>query len=111
MQITFSQSAVRRLTPYLTGGTKRLKLLHDTEGCGCVVSGVPALQLIEEPSVDDKLAHGDPLPFYYEPRHEVYYEPELKVDYNEEQSSFSLKSDSQIYTLHLRFLSSSNPVV
>ncbi|CAM4286362.1 iron-sulfur cluster biosynthesis family protein [Paenibacillus alkaliterrae] len=105
MHITFSNCAVERLSPYLSDGTKQLKLLHDTEGCGCVVSGVPALQLIMESSVDDKLAHGEPFPFYYEPRHEVYYEPRLRVDYDPQRSCFSLKSDSQIYTLHLRFLS------
>ncbi|MBD2869854.1 iron-sulfur cluster biosynthesis family protein [Paenibacillus arenilitoris] len=104
MHITFSKSAVQKLSPYLGDGTKRLKLLHDMEGCGCVVSGVPALQLIDGPSVDDKLAEGDPLPFYYEPRHEVYYEPKLKIDYDEGQGSFSLKSDGQIYTTHLRLI-------
>ncbi|WP_054024615.1 iron-sulfur cluster biosynthesis family protein [Bacillus sp. FJAT-28004] len=105
MHILFSKAATDRLTPYLKEGKNQLKLLHDTEGCGCVVSGVPALQLISEPSVDDKLAQGEPLPFYYEPRHEIYYEPHLRVDYNPERNSFSLKSDSQIYTLNLRFLS------
>jgi uncharacterized protein YqkB len=104
MHILFSKSAIERLSPYLQDGINLLKLLHDTEGCGCVVSGVPALQLINEPSVDDKLAQGEPFPFYYEPRHEIYYEPQLRVDYNPSNNSFSLKSDSQIYTLHLRFI-------
>lgn len=105
MHITFSKTAIERLSPHLNDGTKQLKLLHDTEDCGCVVSGVPALQLITEPTVDDKLSQGDPLPFWYEPRHEVYYEPKLRVDYDTARSSFSLKSDNQIYTLQLRFLS------
>ncbi|OBZ17443.1 MULTISPECIES: iron-sulfur cluster biosynthesis family protein [Bacillales] len=104
MHIQFSKAAIERLSPYLQDGKSLLKLLHDTEGCGCVVSGVPALQLISEPSVDDKLAQGEPFPFYYEPRHEIYYEPQLRVDYNPSNDSFSLKSDSQIYTLHLRFI-------
>ncbi|MGM0880365.1 MAG: iron-sulfur cluster biosynthesis family protein [Bacillota bacterium] len=105
MHITFSKTAIDRLAPYLNDGTKQLKLLHDTEDCGCVVSGVPALQLIAEPTVDDKLSQGEPFPFWYEPRHEVYYEPHLRVDYDAARSSFSLKSNSQIYTHHLRFLS------
>ncbi|MCA0758532.1 iron-sulfur cluster biosynthesis family protein [Paenibacillus sp. N4] len=104
MHLTFTESAALRLKPYLSDGTRHLKLLHDTEGCGCVVSGVPALSLIGEPSVDDKLAQGDPFPFYYEPRHEVYYEPKMKIDYDPVQGSFSLKSDSQIYTTHLRLI-------
>ena len=104
MHITFTTAAAERLSPYLSDGTRQLKLLHDTEGCGCVVSGVPALQLIDDPSVDDKLAQGDPFPFWYEPRHEIYYEPKLRVDYDADSSSFSLKSDNQVYTKHLRFL-------
>lgn len=104
MHITFTPGAVAALTPHLADGTKQLKLLHDTEGCGCVVSGVPALQLIEESTVDDKQAEGDPFPFWYEPRHEVYYEPKLKVDYNPSSHTYSLRSDSQIYTTNLRLL-------
>jgi uncharacterized protein YqkB len=105
MHLAFSESAAKRLAPLLQDGSKQLKLLHDTEGCGCVVSGVPALQLIDEPSVDDKLSQGEPFSFYYEPRHEVYYEPHMRIDYNEGQQTFSLKSDSQIYTMHLRLIS------
>lgn len=104
MFITFSRTATERLSPYLADGQKQLKLLHDMEGCGCVNTGVPTLQLIETPSVDDKLAQGDPLPFWYEPRHEVFYEPQLRIDYDAARSSFSLKSDNQIYTTNLRLL-------
>ncbi|NIK76539.1 uncharacterized protein YqkB [Paenibacillus castaneae] len=104
MHITFSKSAVERISPYLEDGTKKLKLLHDTEGCGCVVSGVPAIQLIDSPSVDDVQSQGDPFPFWYETRHSVYYEPQMKIDYDVDRHSFSLKSDNQIYTTHLRFL-------
>lgn len=105
MHITFSKTAEDRLAPFLSDGTKLLKLLHDTEDCGCVVSGVPSLQLIDEPSVDDQLSQGNPFPFYYEPRHEVYYEPKLRVDYDSSRNSYSLKSDNQIYTTNLRFIS------
>ena len=102
MHITFSETAVRKLKPLLEDGTKKLKLLHDTEGCGCVMSGVPALQLVSEATVDDKVAEGDPFPFLYEPRHEVFYEPYLKVDYRESAGIFSLKSDNQTYTTLMR---------
>lgn len=104
MHIIFSKAAIDRITPYLDNRELKLKFLHDTEGCGCVVSGVPALQLINEPTVDDRLGQGEPFVYYYEPRHEIYYEPQMKIDYNAETGSFSLKSDSQIYTHHLRFL-------
>ncbi|MUT65365.1 iron-sulfur cluster biosynthesis family protein [Paenibacillus sp. NEAU-GSW1] len=106
MHISFSKAAVAYLSPYLSSGEKQLKLLHDTEGCGCVMSGVPALQLVQESTVDDRMAEGDPFPFLYEPRHEVFFEPELRIDYSSDRNAFSLKSDSQIYTLNLRFIKS-----
>lgn len=104
MHIRFTEAAVRKLSPYLDGGSKKLKLLHDTEGCGCVMSGVPALQLVPEASVDDKVADGEPFSFLYEPRHEVFYEPHMRIDYNETANSFSLRSDNQTYTTQLRLI-------
>jgi len=104
MHITFTSAAIEKLSPYLSDGTMELKLLHDTEGCGCVVSGVPALQLISGTSPDDRKAQGDPFAFWYEPRHAVFFEPNLRIDYNQGSNSFSLKSDNQIYTLDLRFI-------
>ncbi|MBH5317813.1 iron-sulfur cluster biosynthesis family protein [Paenibacillus sp. GSMTC-2017] len=104
MHITFSPAAVSKLTPYLTDGSKQLKLLHDIEGCGCVVSGVPVLTLIQETTVDDQESNGDPFSFLYEPRHEVFYDPHLRIDYDPARSSFILKSDNQIYTNNLRFI-------
>lgn len=104
MHITFTEAAVKKLSPYLEDGSKKLKLLYDMEGCGCANSGVPALQLVSEASVDDQESAGDPIPFLYEPRHEVFFEPRLKVDYSEAANRFSLKSDNQIYTNQLRLL-------
>ncbi|MCU6708228.1 iron-sulfur cluster biosynthesis family protein [Paenibacillus sp. J5C_2022] len=104
MIITFTDSAVRKLAPYLEEDAIKLKFLHDTEGCGCVVSGVPALQLVVEPSQHDSEGEGRPLPFLYERRHEVFYEPSMRIDYDAARDTFSLKSDNQIYTTSMRFM-------
>ncbi|QAY66068.1 iron-sulfur cluster biosynthesis family protein [Paenibacillus protaetiae] len=102
MRIQFTPSAVNKLKPYLDGSGLQLKFLHDTEGCGCVVSGVPALELIREHGADDRLAHGEPFDFWYEPRHEIYYEPVMTIDFNPAKGIFSLKSDSQIYSVNVK---------
>jgi uncharacterized protein YqkB len=104
MNFTFTTAAVSQLSEHMTDGTKSLKLFYDTEGCGCVVTGVPALQIIDKPYEDDKLGEGKPYSVWYEPRYEVFFEPHLKIDYNEARHSFSLKSDNQIYTANLRLL-------
>ena len=102
MNVQFSSTALEKLLPYVEDGSKQLKLLHDTEGCGCVLSGMPALQLIEQPTVDDALLQETPLRLWHEPRHAVFFEPQLRIDYNKSTDSFSLKSDNQIYTLDLK---------
>lgn len=104
MVITFTDSAERKLRPYMEEGMLRLKFLHDTEGCGCVVSGVPVLQLVEGPGQHDSEGEGYPLPFLYEQRHEVFYEPNMRIDYDVANNAFSLKSDNQIYTTSMRFM-------
>ena len=103
MRIQFTSAAVDKLQPELAGG-KLLKLLYDTEGCGCVVSGVPALQLLDKPGEHDVQGDGDPLAFWHEPRFEVFFEPLLKIDYDTVRGQFVLKSDSQIYTNKLQLL-------
>jgi len=104
MHFTFTDSAVEQLSGHLQNNERSLRLLYDTEGCGCVVSGVPALQLINNPSEDDRLGEGQPYSVWYEPRYEVFFEPDLRIDYDKKRHAFSLKSDNQIYTTNLRLL-------
>ncbi|XEC92612.1 iron-sulfur cluster biosynthesis family protein [Paenibacillus tarimensis] len=104
MNITFTDAAVAIISPYMEQGGLHLKLLYDTEGCGCVVSGVPALQLVKEIGPDDRIGNGNPFQFLYEPRFEVFFEPQLKVDYDLSRDAFILKSDNQIYTNGLRLI-------
>jgi len=104
MRITFSDAAVEYLTPLLNSAGKQLKFLHNTAGNGCADNGIPTLTLIDEPTSGDVAGEADPLPFYYEPRHEVYYEDHMKIDYKPQSHTFSLKSDAQIYSYNLRFI-------
>lgn len=104
MRFTFTPSAVERLADTMADGTRGLKLLYDTEGCGCVMNGVPTLLVVPEPEPTDKLGEGSPYPVWYEPNYEVFFEPELTIDYNRARSAFVLKSANQIYTPNLRLL-------
>ncbi|MBD2847625.1 iron-sulfur cluster biosynthesis family protein [Paenibacillus sp. IB182496] len=102
MHMTFTPAALARLAPMLETSGKQLKLLHDTEGCGCVMSGVPALQLIPGPGPDDRAGESETLPFLFEPRHAIFFEPRLTVDYTADSDRFTLKSTQQIYTNRLQ---------
>jgi len=104
MHFTFTPPAIERLAEYLNGGERQLKLHYDTEGCGCVVSGVPVLQVLGKPEQGDVLGTGEPYAVWFEPQYEVFFEPQLRIDYNPARSSFILKSDNQTYTTNMRLL-------
>lgn len=104
MKITFSPAASERLSSELPGESARLKLLYDTDGCGCVMNGVPTLLRIDRPEEGDVKAAGGPYEVWYEKRYEVFFEDELKVDCRPGTPSFILRSDNQTYTTHLRLL-------
>ncbi len=89
-----TDSAERKLRTY---DNKIIKLAFDHEGCGCVMSGVPALWLVDEADGGDVLARGSALPILYEKRHAVFFEDSLTIDYDEGKHAFQLKSKQQTY--------------
>lgn len=94
MHITFTESAIQQLEPY-AGGT--LRLVYDSEGCGCAVNGVPSLWLVTNPEPKDLHADAEPFKVVFSPKHEVFFEDELKIDYRADKKSYILKSNGQIY--------------
>lgn len=104
MKITFTAAALEKIEPLLAQENKILKFVHDTEGCGCAMNGVPALKLIDEPTINDSKGIADPLPFYYDKTDKILYEEHLKIDFKVQTHSLILKSDSQIYSSNLRII-------
>ena len=100
MRIRLTDAAASRVKEQL-GANGRLKLTYDAEGCGCAVSGVPALWIVDAPGPTDAETAAEPLPVLYEPRHEVFFDEEMKLDYHAQRDVFSLKSDTQIYHTQL----------
>lgn len=78
-----------------------LKLVYDTEGCGCAVSGVPTLYVIDEVQ-DEVKAVCDAFPIYYDKQQKVFFEQHLMIDVNQHATGvFVLKSKGQIYSGHM----------
>lgn len=100
MNIQLTNEASNRLSIVADNQDVIFKLVYDTEGCGCAVSGVPTLWMLQ--SDDELLQHPvasqEPLPIVYEQRHEVFFEEHLKLDYHADRNSFVLSSSGQIYT-------------
>ncbi|MDR6549623.1 iron-sulfur cluster biosynthesis family protein [Paenibacillus qinlingensis] len=97
MNITFTDTAKQRLSPYLDQNNTLLKLVFDTEGCGCSVNGVPTLWLVTEAKAEDAKAVTDFFPLVYKAKDEIFFEANMKIDFHEANKSYILKSNNQIY--------------
>lgn len=99
MKVTITPRAKEELTKRKPDGEVLLKLHYDTEGCGCVVSGIPTLRYIpsEQKEIDDHITlatnDGD---IIVERTKLVFYDDEVVIDYSETARTFQLKNDSQI---------------
>ncbi len=109
MQFHITKAASEQLHKQLENDhSGYLKLLYDIEGCGCSVSGVPALRLTQtkEPGdVEGVLtdeSEPTPVPVLYEKRQEIFFEERLILDYNPQKNGYVLKSDQQIYHQQLK---------
>ncbi|MCZ8521452.1 MULTISPECIES: iron-sulfur cluster biosynthesis family protein [Paenibacillus] len=103
MSIQFTEAAQTAIGKIL-GGQGYIKLAYDSEGCGCSVSGVPTLWLVDEPAAFDLVKRGEPFDVLMEQKHEVFFEDAMKVDYQEIGHIYSLKSSSQIYNGRMQLI-------
>ncbi|MCC3373221.1 iron-sulfur cluster biosynthesis family protein [Cohnella sp. REN36] len=101
MEVKWSAEAVDALRARFGPEARTWKLVSDAEGCGCAVNGVPALWAVNEPLPDDLRADGGPVELWYEKRHEVFFDDEMRITYDAAKRSFTLASDGQIYTNRL----------
>jgi uncharacterized protein YqkB len=104
MQIDFTDHAVEQINGKLPQGTGELKLVFDSEGCGCSVSGVPTLWITDHAADQDLRTDGSPFRVLYEKQHEIYFEDRMILDYEPGRRSFVLKSGGQIYNANMRLI-------
>ncbi|MGO4273123.1 iron-sulfur cluster biosynthesis family protein [Paenibacillus sp. TAF58] len=97
MKITFTDTAIHRLTPFLGQNEAILKLVFDTEDCGCSVNGVPTLWLVSKASDGELTAETESFKLIYKAKDEIFFEENMKIDYHEGNKSYILKSNNQIY--------------
>ena len=105
MHLTFTKEAIEHLTPKLEENKHRvLKLKYDTEGCGCVMSGVTALWLVEEHEEDDIKLETNHVPIYVEKTKMVFLDEQLTISHNKTANCYMLKSPSQILNPRMSLL-------
>jgi uncharacterized protein YqkB len=95
MEIKITEAAALKLKERLEGTEGFLKLKYDTEGCGCVVSGVAALWLVDELDSDDLEVVTSSGNIYIEKSKIVFLDEKLIIDFSESANCFQLKSPNQ----------------
>lgn len=104
IKFTITPEAEKRIQRIADGKNLLLKLKYETDGCGCTLSGVPALELINEQDIDqdDVTFETNSIPVLMEKSKLIFFDDELKIDFSEESQSFRLVSPSQILNGRMR---------
>ncbi|MBM7701636.1 iron-sulfur cluster biosynthesis family protein [Metabacillus iocasae] len=97
MKITFTEKAIEKMEQLFPQNENELvKLKYDTDGCGCVVSGVTALWIIDEADEGDVKIETNFRPVFVEKNKQVFLDDNMTIDYVETANTFMLKCPSQI---------------
>jgi uncharacterized protein YqkB len=97
MNIIPTQEALDQLLQMIPSEQPTIKIMYDTEGCGCAVNGVAQLWRVNEMSAEDLIGYDQDIRIIYATRQEVFFEDHLTLGYNSTGRGFVLKSDCQIY--------------
>lgn len=104
MDIRITERALRFLRGRIGSRSSTVRLVFDSEGCGCGVNGVPALWILPERDKDDLEIHNADIPVVVKRDHAVYFEEHLYLDSEETYPSFRLTGDGQLYGQNIRLL-------
>ena len=103
MEIAITEAAAKKIEEKMAGKSGYLKLKYDTDGCGCVVSGVTALWLVNELDEDDREIKTNIGSMYIEKSKEVFLAENLKIAFSEKANCFQLKSPNQYLNPRMSF--------
>ncbi|GER68237.1 hypothetical protein BpJC7_23780 [Weizmannia acidilactici] len=75
-----------------------LRLLYDSEGCGCGTDGVPVLMLTDKDHLEksEQMMETNGMPVAIEKSDLIYFGGDLTIDYAPESNTFVLKSSDEI---------------
>ncbi|WP_078577063.1 iron-sulfur cluster biosynthesis family protein [Salipaludibacillus agaradhaerens] len=110
MKLELSEVAIQQLkNEGMSAETNVLFLQYETDGCGCVVSGVPKLVELSPEELtkeeDISIIETEPAPYRaaIQKRVEWVYDDNLIIDYSSAANMFQLKSPNQMINPRLKF--------
>lgn len=95
MEITITEKAANKIKERRAGKSGYIKLKYETDGCGCVVSGVPTLWFVNELDDGDHEINTNAGSIYIEKSKEVFFDENMTIDFSEKANCFQLKSPNQ----------------
>jgi iron-sulfur cluster insertion protein len=103
MEITFTELAKHQLKNVSTPN-QILKLMYDTEGCGCVVNGVPTLRVVQEAEGEDIELKTNFVPVWIERTKQVFFEDKMTIDFLTTYNCYQLRSPNQMLNPRMKLL-------
>jgi uncharacterized protein YqkB len=104
MEIALTELAAEKLSERIAGKDGFIKLKYDIDGCGCVVSGVTALWLVNDLDEDDREIKTNAGSIYAEKSKEVFLDDDLTIDFSVKANCFQLKSPNQYLNPRMSFI-------
>jgi uncharacterized protein YqkB len=96
VEIFITEAAADKINEKIAGREGYLKLVYDTDGCGCAVNGVVALWFVPEVEDDEIAIQTNDRTIYVEKSKTVFLDEQMKVDFSKPTNWFQLKSPQQI---------------
>ncbi|WP_068785580.1 iron-sulfur cluster biosynthesis family protein [Paenibacillus phocaensis] len=104
MKIALTPTAEKLIADKLGDSPGMLRLVYDTENCGCGMSGVPGLAIVSEPGAYDVPMENEVYPFWIDKMQAVFFEEELTLQGEESTGTFRLDGQSQFYKSNIRLI-------
>ncbi|RFU69189.1 iron-sulfur cluster biosynthesis family protein [Bacillus sp. V59.32b] len=103
MNIEWTEGAIKKATEKVNGQNGYLTLKYDTDGCGCVVSGVTALWFADDVEQNSERIETNYLPVYIEKSKMIFMDDVMKIDFVPDANSFQLKSPNGMLNPRMSF--------
>ena len=95
MEIRWTDAALEKINGKLPNQEGVFCLKYETEGCGCIVSGVTNLYFVKDTSPEEVKWETNAYPVFLNKYHEIFLDDKLIIDYSSTTNSFQLKSPNQ----------------
>ncbi|RFU65618.1 iron-sulfur cluster biosynthesis family protein [Peribacillus glennii] len=103
MKIEWTEKAINKISDKINGKQGHMTLNYDTDGCGCVMSGVTNLSYTDSHKQDHEKIETNFLPVYLEKTKMIFLDETMKIDFVPEANSFQLKSPNGILNPRMSF--------